>query len=169
MIINSRLFTCFYFKRWGWNVLCCIKCALGIHKLLASEWEKVGNVVCEETQESATGLYSLTRRMWCESNMKTDELSHVQRCFALPASGQQAWIKHVEGRALEENEDRGSPFLSRLADTPRQPFETYDDIKLAKKSRLTSCLILSFKTPLLELVRHGASLNAGYSSFAGFF
>lgn len=137
-------------------------------------WEKVGNVVWEETQESATGLYSLTRRMWCEPNMKTNELSHVQRCFTLTAlisicpSGQQAWIKHLEGRELGEK-DRGSPFLSRLADTPRQPFETYDDIRLTKKSRLTSCLILCFKMPLLELLRHGASLDGAYSSGVFFF
>lgn len=69
-------------------------------------WEKVGNVVWEETQESATGLNSLRRRMWCEPNMKTNELSHVQPCFTLPAlipicpPGQQAWIKHLEGREL---------------------------------------------------------------------
>lgn len=37
MIIKSRLFTCSYFKRWGWNVLCCIKCMLRVHKLLTSE------------------------------------------------------------------------------------------------------------------------------------
>lgn len=37
MIIKSRLFTCSYFKRWGWNILCCIKCALRVHKLLTSE------------------------------------------------------------------------------------------------------------------------------------
>lgn len=113
--------------------------------------------------------------MWCEPNMKTNELSHVQRCFTLTAlisicpSGQQAWIKHLEGRELGEKEDRGSPFLSRLADTPRQPFETYDDIRLTKKSRLTSCLILCFKMPLLELLRHGASLDGAYSSGVFFF
>lgn len=118
MIIKSRLFTCSYFKRWGWNVLCCIKCTLGVHKLLTSEvGVNVGNVVWGETQESAT----LTRKMWCELNMKTNELSHVQRCFKLPApvsicpSGQQAWIKHF---AREGKKNRGSPFPSRLAVTP---------------------------------------------------
>lgn len=138
-------------------------------------WEKVGNVVWEETQESATGLYSLTGIMWCEPNMKTNELRHVQRCFTLPAlisicpSGQQAWIKHLKGSELGEKEDRRSPFLSRLADPPRQPFETYYDIRLTKKSRLTSCLILYFKTPLLELLRRDASLDAAYLSRVFFF
>lgn len=107
--------------------------------------------------------------------MKTNELSHVQRCFTRPALisfcplGQQAWIKPLEKRELGGEEDRGSPFLSRLADMPRQPFETYDDIRLAKKPRLTSCFILCFKTPLLERLRHGPSLDAVYSPGVVFF
>lgn len=124
--------------------------------------EEAGHVVWGETQESAT----LTRKMWCELNMKTNELSHVQRCFTLPApisicpSGQQAWIRHWEGRECGGVEERGSPFPSRLADAPSGPLKP-NDIRLTKKSRLTSRLILScFKTPLLKLLRHDASLDA---------
>lgn len=98
--------------------------------------------------------------------MKTNELSHVQRCFTLPApisirpSGRQAWIRHLEGRECGGVEERGSPFPSRLADAPSGPLKP-NDIRLTKKSRLTSRLILScFKTPLLQLLRHDASLDA---------
>lgn len=58
------------------------------------------NMVGEEVQKSAVGVYSLTRKMWCYLNMKTNELSHVQYCSILPAlipichSGQQAWIDY---------------------------------------------------------------------------
>lgn len=77
-------------------------------------------------------------------------------------------IVHMAGREFEEKEEWGSPLPSWLKqqDSPLKP----NDTRLTPKSRLTSRLILScFKTPLSQLLRDGASLDASYSSHFFFF
>lgn len=127
-------------------------------------WEAVRKVVREETQESATGLYSLTRRMWCEPRDEDKRaepraaLFHTtcsDFCLSLwPAGLDQALGR---GGSRRKKRIRDHLFYHGSLTRPDSPLKPRDDIRPTEKSRLTSRLILRFETPLLELLRHGAS------------